>query len=102
MKDAQEQLKLTVSLSPKEAVDRIIQMSDDMAIKSNKDDWLWWVSGYSGHGTFQHQVQGDSVYVQKRSSLQNSQHGVSIHFEASPFGCSLVEELGREEKWKAD
>jgi len=97
MKHGQKQLELTLSLSPQEAADRIIQVSDDMAIESDKDAWLSFVGIHKGHATFQHKVEGKGVYVQKRPNLRNSQHGVSIQFEprfrnhifSDPFyGCS--------------
>jgi hypothetical protein len=90
MKAGQEKLELNVSLNPQEASDLIVQMSDDMAIKSDKEAWLSLIRGSSGTRNFQYQVDRKLVFVQKRARLQNSQHCAWIRFEPRPFGSNLI------------
>jgi hypothetical protein len=89
MRSKGENLELVVRLDPSQAVQRIIRFSDDMKAQSDKDAWLALIAGPRGHGTFQHRVLGESIYVQKRPDWKNSQHGLLIRLEPCSIGTAL-------------
>ena len=85
-----EQIVLNVSISPQEARDLIVSMSDDITSKSDKEAWLSLIGGPSGTRSFQHQANEERVFVQKRARFQSSWYGAWIRFEPRPFGSSLI------------
>jgi len=93
MDTTEQKFELEVHLSPGEAAERIINLSDDLEVKSDKKHGSPFL-GYRGHATLQHLVEGESIYLQKPAPRQSSLHGVRIRFESSSVGCRLIASRG--------
>ena len=87
---ANNSFDMEVKLSPKEVIERIIDRSDEMSIKTDREAWLAIVRGYKGDRPFQHQIEDGSIFIQKRPERRNFQHGVRICIEPTPSGSRLA------------